>query len=84
MGYLKDFTIVGINDEYLGEKIVMFYVDGSTTENVEQLLYSFCKANLAEYKRPDEFVKIDVLPRSTNGKIFREVLKKNYLNLKNK
>ncbi|MBY0598683.1 acyl-CoA synthetase [Bacillus bingmayongensis] len=69
---IKEIVIVGIKDEYWGEKPVAI-VKGKATK---QELKSFCLQRLSSFKIPKEWYFIDEIPHTSSGKIAREVAKR--------
>ncbi|GAE88192.1 class I adenylate-forming enzyme family protein [Acetivibrio straminisolvens] len=78
LGYKKmyDFAVVGVPDENMGEKVVLFCVEYENEPIDQNELVKFCKDNLSEYKCPDLIKTVKAIPRSASGKILREELKK--------
>lgn len=68
---------VGVNDEILGEAIVLFVVDNGTRVSEREIML-FCKQNLAPYKAPKEVRLVSSLPKTSSGKIKRAELLKTY------
>jgi len=68
-------AVVGIPDEKSGESVKAFIKlkDGASTTESEIL--TFCKENMAGYKRPKVIEFRDSLPTSPIGKVLRRVLK---------
>lgn len=65
---------VGIEDSLLGETIHLFIVvDGFSIEKKDIFLY--CKKNLASYKLPKKIEFVSELPKTSSGKIKRQILK---------
>lgn len=64
-------AVLGIPDERLGERIVAVV---EATELDEAAVRRHCEANLAKYKVPERFVRVDQLPRNAMGKITRTEL----------
>jgi len=71
---VHDCAAVGIKDDLLGEAIHLFIVGaGFSIEKKDILLY--CKKNLASYKLPKKIKFVSELPKTSSGKIKRQVLK---------
>ncbi|MGJ8521815.1 2,3-dihydroxybenzoate-AMP ligase [Carnimonas sp. R-84981] len=72
---IYDAAVVGIPDEYLGERAVAFVVpkQGETLKKFE--LSKFLREHIAAYKVPDRFELIDAFPQSGVGKVSRKVLR---------
>lgn len=66
---------VGIKDTYRGETVKAFVVMKPGESITENEVMDFCKSKLATYKVPKQVEFIDVLPKSTVGKILRRKLK---------
>jgi len=72
--YVHECAAVGIKDDLLGEAIYLFVVvDGFSIEKKDILLY--CHKNLASYKLPKKIKFVDELPKTSSGKIKRQILK---------
>jgi acyl-CoA synthetase (AMP-forming)/AMP-acid ligase II len=64
-------AVFGVPDERLGER-VMAVVEATSLD--EGAVRAHCEANLARYKLPERFVRVDQLPRNAMGKIVRTEL----------
>jgi long-chain acyl-CoA synthetase len=64
-------AVVGVPDERLGERVVAIIEADSIDEPAVR---AHCEANLARYKVPERFVRVDELPRNAMGKIIRTEL----------
>jgi len=80
-GLFKEASVLGFPDQYLGEKTVCFYA--TNTDNTIDLnaLRNTALHELGNAYHIDEFVKIEVLPRNTNGKIDKFALRDLYITL---
>ncbi len=67
-------TVLGVDDEQYGQRLVAFVVltDGSTTNPDD--LKAHVRENLANYKVPREITILNELPRGSTGKILRNDL----------
>lgn len=72
-------AVVGVEDKLRGQAGVCFYAlqEGVTDFNVKGLK-KFLQENLALYKIPREFYKMEELPRTSTGKIAKRILAENY------
>ncbi|MBO1627158.1 acyl-CoA synthetase [Bacillus arachidis] len=70
--HVEEIVIIGMKDEYWGEKPVAI-VKGKATK---QELKSFCLQRLSSFKIPREWYFIDEIPHTSSGKIAREVVKR--------
>ena len=66
---VADVAIVAKPDAVLGERMVAFVVSRSGERPHLDALRAFARAELAEYKLPDELVIVDDLPRTASGKV---------------
>ncbi|TDK92475.1 acyl-CoA ligase FadD12 [Mycolicibacterium mucogenicum] len=68
-------TVLGVDDEQYGQRLVAFVVltDGSAV--TEDALKQHVRDNLANYKVPRSITVLDELPRNSTGKIDRRELK---------
>jgi acyl-CoA synthetase (AMP-forming)/AMP-acid ligase II len=66
--------VVGIPDEEWGERVLAVIVrrEGSTLD--DEALRAYCTERMASYKRPDRFVFVEQLPRTSTGKLLRRDL----------
>ena len=69
---VAEVAVVGVADEYWGEVGRAYIVLRSPVTHAE--LKAFCRAHLAAYKTPREFVTRDALPKSPVGKILKHLL----------
>ncbi len=71
-------AVFGVPDDIKGEKpwaaVVLRQSAGATPENLD----AHCRASLAAYKVPRQFLIVDDLPRSSVGKILRRELRDRY------
>ncbi|MEM4290669.1 MAG: class I adenylate-forming enzyme family protein, partial [Candidatus Caldarchaeum sp.] len=74
---VKEASVVGVKDEVAGERIVAAVVlKPGADERVElEKLRENCRAKLAEYKHPSEFIVFSELPKSLVGKMLRRKVK---------
>ena len=71
---VRECSAVGIEDEILGEAIYLFIVgDAFSIEKKDIFLY--CKQNLASYKLPKKIEFVAELPKTSSGKVKRQILK---------
>jgi long-chain acyl-CoA synthetase len=64
-------AVFGVPDERLGER-VMAIVEAESLD--EEAIRAHCEANLARYKVPERFARVDQLPRNAMGKVVRTQL----------
>ena len=69
-------SVVGEYDPEWGESVVAFVVPQAGKTLTPQQLNQRCLANLARFKRPKRYEFVDVLPRSSTGKVLKTELRK--------
>jgi len=69
-------AVVGIEDSIRGERIVFFYC---ANKNIDKELISESNEKLSNTFRPDEFIKVYEMPRTSSGKIKKKDFKKTYM-----
>ncbi|MCI0765152.1 acyl-CoA synthetase [Bacillus sp. TL12] len=67
--HVEEIVVVGIKDEYWGEKPVAM-VKGRATR---QELKNFCLQRLSSFKIPKEWYFVNEIPHTSSGKIAREI-----------
>jgi HIP---CoA ligase len=68
-------AVVGVPDERLGEVPVAFVVPRPGVALDTGLLATFCRARLANFKRPKEVFLVDALPVNAAGKVVKAELR---------
>lgn len=66
--------VVGVADERFGARPLAFVVWRAGASRDPGALASHCRARLAGYKVPIDFVAVDALPRNASGKLLRREL----------
>src|SRR5262249_58694616 len=69
---VSEVAVVGLADERWG-KIVTAFVKRTAAVEPEEL-DRFCRAGLADFKRPRRYVFVDEIPKSPVGKLLRRKL----------
>lgn len=69
---VEEAVVVGVKDEYWGEKVAACVKGNVSLHQLKQ----FCRSNLSPYKVPRLFRQVDSFPYTTGGKISRRVVKK--------
>lgn len=72
---ISDVAVIGVPDEKWGEQLKAYFVCPSADIPDDELLEKFLGANLARYKIPREFERLDAIPRNAAGKIVKDVLR---------
>ncbi len=75
---IREVAVIGIPDPQWGEaiKAVVALLPGLTA--TEEELISFCKNNIASYKKPKSVDFVDELPKNNYGKILKRDLRAGY------
>jgi len=75
---LKAFSVVGMPDERLGEKVCCYLVTkpGHDTPNVEDLREYLLSQGMPIQKTPERVVVVDSLPMTATGKVLKHELRK--------
>ena len=68
---VREAAVVGEEDKVRGEVPVAFIVGDAEPSSLE----SVCRAQLASFKVPRRFVKVDSIPRTALGKVMKHLLK---------
>lgn len=76
---IKDCAVIAAPDEIREEKVVA-YVESDNNQLDEKSIIDFCEGKLANFKIPEEVYFIDEFPRTSIGKIQKNILRKNYIN----
>jgi len=69
-------AVIGIPDAQWGELLVACVVPNAGHAVEPAVLEPFCRAQMASYKLPKQFVCIDALPRNANGKVLKTDLRR--------
>lgn len=73
--WVADVAVVPASSEVWGQTPVAFVVPATRTAYAEDELLDLCVRQLASYKRPSLFVRVDALPRTAAGKLQRANLR---------
>jgi fatty-acyl-CoA synthase len=72
---IAEAQILGVEDAKWGEKVVAFVEFAPGSALTQEELKEFCRAGLAAFKRPKEFIPVDQWPRTGSGKISKPALR---------
>jgi acyl-CoA synthetase (AMP-forming)/AMP-acid ligase II len=72
---IHEVSVIGSEDEYLGEAIIAFIVPNSDQELSEKQILMHCKKHLPQYKTPRKIIILPDLPKNESGKILKTKLK---------
>ncbi len=73
---ISELCVFGVADNRLGERIVAAIVLKPGESADTEVIKTFVRGRLADYKIPDRFVVVAELPRNSSGKIIRSALTK--------
>lgn len=72
---VNECAVIGIPDDHWGEVPAAFVVLADGADPDEQELIAFCAERIARFKRPRSITFVDSLPKTTVGKIRKNVLR---------
>ena len=78
--YVDEAAVIGKPDNHWGETILAFVIKSSNSEVTEKDLIIHCKKLLASFKKPEQIIFVETMPKNSLGKILKTDLKKLYLN----
>ena len=70
---VQEAAVIGVDDPHSGQRVKAFVVK-KLPDLDKETLFTYCKSNLTNYKRPKFIEFIDELPKSTVGKVLRKDL----------
>lgn len=70
-------AVVGVPDDLREEAIIAYISTGGITISMEKL-WEYCGEELSSFKIPQEFLLINEFPRTSIGKIQKNILRMNY------
>ena len=75
---IKEVAVFGIPDEKWGESVCAGVILQENETLTEEEVISYCKQNLASYKKPRKVIFYKSFPKNPIGKILKEELKKEF------
>lgn len=72
---ISEAAVIGIPDEILGQTIKVFIVKKDEIKLTKNDIFLYCSKNMESFMLPKEIVFLDTLPKSTNGKVDKKILK---------
>lgn len=76
---IREAAVIGIPDVMLGESIIAFVTTHEKAVLHEKDIQFECRARLESFMIPQKIIFVEEMPKSSNGKIDKSELKKNYL-----
>jgi acyl-CoA synthetase (AMP-forming)/AMP-acid ligase II len=77
-GAILEASVIGVPDEFWGESVKAIIVVKEGMAATEEEIFSFCKENLASYKKPRSVEFRKELPKNPTGKILKKLIKEEY------
>ncbi|WLD91701.1 AMP-binding protein [Alkalihalobacillus sp. AL-G] len=71
---IQEAVVLGIKDDYWGEKIVAIIKFNKGNHLKEREVQAYCRKRLAKYKCPREVIPVEAFPHTNSGKIARKRL----------
>jgi fatty-acyl-CoA synthase len=75
---VKEAAVIGVQDPEWGERVLAVVVPQGGEYPEEEEILSFCKENLAGYKRPRRVVFVEELPKNQLGKVLYKELRNRF------
>lgn len=72
---VADCAVIGVPDERWGERLRACLVQRGGRGATAEEIIAFCRTLLADYKVPRDIVTVADLPRNSNGKVLKRLLK---------
>jgi len=69
---VREAAVIGVPDERRGERPVVFFAGDAD----EAALEAVCRRQLASFKVPATFVRVEALPRNALGKVQKHLLRR--------
>ena len=71
-------AVIGLPDETWGERVVAVVVPRGGVEVTDEALLDLCHEHLARFKRPEQVLFVDALPRNALGKVLKWELRERF------
>lgn len=75
---VQDAAVIGVPHEFYGEAPKAFIIRKNGLKITEEELQDFVASKVAVYKKIEEVMFVDEIPKTASGKILRKELKKMY------
>ena len=71
---IKEVGIIGVEDDILGQAIKAFVALETNSDLNDKKIKRYCLSHLENFMVPNEFIFIDKLPKTSNGKLDKNAL----------
>lgn len=75
---VQDAAVIGVPHEFFGEAPKAFIIRKNGLKITEEEIQDYVSSKVAVYKRIEEVMFVDDIPKTASGKILRKELKKMY------
>lgn len=75
---VQDAAVIGVPHEFYGEAPKAFVIRKNGQKTTEEEIQDFVASKVAVYKKIEEVMFVDDIPKTASGKILRKDLKKMY------
>lgn len=75
---VQDAAVIGVPHEFFGEAPKAFIIRKNGLKITEEEIQDYVSSKVAVYKRIEEVMFVDDIPKTASGKILRKQLKKMY------
>jgi acyl-CoA synthetase (AMP-forming)/AMP-acid ligase II len=72
---VKEAAVIGLPHPKWGEMVTAILVSAGSEQIDEVTLDRYCRANIADYRRPKRYIWVDELPRNAYGKVLKRALR---------
>jgi len=76
--YISECSVIGVEDNLLGEVVVAICVKKKTDQDIERNLRILANTHLAAFQRPLKYFFVDDLPKTATGKISKMELRNTF------
>jgi acyl-CoA synthetase (AMP-forming)/AMP-acid ligase II len=76
---IREAAVIGVPDEIMGEAVIAFVTTHNRTGQDEKEILRECMNRLELFMVPRRVIFIDEMPKSSNSKIDKKILRNNYL-----
>ncbi len=74
MPVVQDVAVIGVPDQYMGERVKAFIVLKEPGSVSESEVKAFCTKHMADYKVPRLIDFVDSIPKNSTGKVLKRLL----------